>query len=123
MPERASALIVRPLAGPDEFELFNRLPYLLNAEIANDLAAGRRRLSWLWVALRGDRVVARAGWWSLAGDDHSGLDRRGQHADGGGLRPRRLPDLRPPGRPDMAVSGRRAGGVRGLIRGVVRVGW
>jgi RimJ/RimL family protein N-acetyltransferase len=62
-------LIVRPLAGPDELELFNRLPYLLNDEVAGDLAADRRRLSWLWVALRDDRVVARAGWWSLPGDE------------------------------------------------------
>jgi RimJ/RimL family protein N-acetyltransferase len=46
------------------------LPYVLNDEIGDDLAAGRRRPEWLWLALRGDRVVARAGWWSRAGDRH-----------------------------------------------------
>ncbi|OJF11391.1 GNAT family N-acetyltransferase [Couchioplanes caeruleus] len=61
---------LRPISGPDELDLFNRLPYVLNDEIAADLAAGRRRPEWLWLALRGDRVVARAGWWSRAGDQH-----------------------------------------------------
>jgi len=63
-------LIMRPITGPDEVDLFNRLPYLLNDEVSEDLTAGRRRPQWLWVALRGDRVVARAGWWSRAGDEH-----------------------------------------------------
>ncbi|MEV6811609.1 GNAT family N-acetyltransferase [Micromonospora sp. NPDC051296] len=63
-------LTLRPITGPDELDLFNRLPYVLNDEIGNDLAAGRRRPHWLWLALRDDRVVARAGWWSRAGDEH-----------------------------------------------------
>jgi RimJ/RimL family protein N-acetyltransferase len=63
-------LILRPVTGPDELDLFNSLPYLLNDEVAADLAAGRRRLDWLWMALRGDRLVARAGWWSRPGDRH-----------------------------------------------------
>jgi RimJ/RimL family protein N-acetyltransferase len=63
-------LILRPITGPDELDLFNRLPYVLNDEVGGDLAAGRRRREWLWLALRGDRVVARAGWWSRAGDQH-----------------------------------------------------
>jgi hypothetical protein len=63
-------LILRPVTGPDELDLFNSLPYVLNDEVAGDLAAGRRRPEWLWLALRGDRVVARAGWWSRAGDQH-----------------------------------------------------
>jgi len=63
-------LTLRPITGPDELDLFNRLPYVLNEEVADDLAAGRRRPEWLWLALRGDRVVARAGWWSRAGDRH-----------------------------------------------------
>jgi hypothetical protein len=60
-------LILRPITVAHELDLFNRLPYVLNDEVDGDLAAGRRRLEWLWVALRGDRVVARAGWWSRAG--------------------------------------------------------
>lgn len=63
-------LTLRPITGPDELDLFNRLPYVLNDEVGGDLAAGRRRAGWLWLALRGDRVVARAGWWSRAGDQH-----------------------------------------------------
>ncbi|MFW6693499.1 GNAT family N-acetyltransferase [Streptomyces sp. MAR4 CNX-425] len=62
-------LTVRPLSGPGELGLFSRLPYVLNEELADDLAAGRRRPEWMWVALRGDRLVARAAWWSRAGDE------------------------------------------------------
>ena len=36
-------LTLRTIAGPDELGLFNRLPYVLNDEVAGDLAAGRRR--------------------------------------------------------------------------------
>jgi RimJ/RimL family protein N-acetyltransferase len=64
------ALTLRPITGPDEIDLFNRLPYVLNDEIGRDLASGRRRPEWLWIALRGDRVVARAGWWTQTGDQH-----------------------------------------------------
>ncbi|WP_436530581.1 GNAT family N-acetyltransferase [Actinoplanes sp. HUAS TT8] len=64
----APGLVVRPITGPDEVDLFNTLPYLLNDEITGDLDAGRRRPEWLWVALRGDRVTARAAWWSRPGD-------------------------------------------------------
>jgi RimJ/RimL family protein N-acetyltransferase len=63
-------LTLRPITGPDELDLFNRLPYVLNDEVGDDLAVGRRRPEWLWLALRGDRVVARAGWWSPPGDEH-----------------------------------------------------
>ncbi|AGZ42727.1 GNAT family N-acetyltransferase [Actinoplanes friuliensis] len=62
-------LTLRPITGPDELDLFTRFPYVLNDEIANDLAEGRRKPHWLWVALRGDRLVARAGWWSRPGDE------------------------------------------------------
>jgi RimJ/RimL family protein N-acetyltransferase len=61
-------LTLRTITGPDELDLFNTLPYVINDEVGGDLAAGRRRPEWLWLALRGDRVVARAGWWSRAGD-------------------------------------------------------
>ncbi|HEX6868842.1 MAG TPA: GNAT family N-acetyltransferase [Candidatus Limnocylindrales bacterium] len=56
-------LIVRPITGPDELDLFGGLTYLLDDELADDLDAGRRRPGWMWVALRGDRLVARAAWW------------------------------------------------------------
>jgi RimJ/RimL family protein N-acetyltransferase len=63
-------LTLRPITGPAELDLFTRLPYVLNDEVGGDLAAGRRRPEWLWLALRGDRVVARVGWWSRPGDQH-----------------------------------------------------
>ncbi|WP_229403361.1 GNAT family N-acetyltransferase [Micromonospora okii] len=64
-------LTLRPITGPDELDLFNSLPYVLNDELGSDLAAGRRRPEWLWLALHGDRVAARAGWWSRPGDEHA----------------------------------------------------
>jgi RimJ/RimL family protein N-acetyltransferase len=60
-------LVLRPISGPDELELFCRLPYLLDDELVGDLEAGRRRPGWLWLALRGGRPVARLAWWSRAG--------------------------------------------------------
>jgi hypothetical protein len=63
-------LTMRPIIGPEELDLFNSLPYVLNDELVGDLAAGRRRPEWLWLALRDGRVVARAGWWSRPGDQH-----------------------------------------------------
>jgi RimJ/RimL family protein N-acetyltransferase len=63
-------LTIRPAVMPGELDLFNSFPYPLNKEIAGDLAAGRRRPEWLWLALRGDRVTARAAWWSRPGDEH-----------------------------------------------------
>jgi RimJ/RimL family protein N-acetyltransferase len=63
-------LTLRPITGLEELAVFNKLPYVLNDEVGDDLAAGRRRPEWLWLALRGDRVVARAGWWSRPGDQH-----------------------------------------------------
>jgi hypothetical protein len=59
---------VRPITGPEELNLFCRFPYVLNAELADDLDAGRRRPEWRWVALRGDRPVARLAWWGREGD-------------------------------------------------------
>jgi RimJ/RimL family protein N-acetyltransferase len=67
--------IMRPISGPEELDLFSRLPYLLNEELADDLAAGRRRPEWMWVALCGDQVVARVAWWTrTAGDPPLMLD-------------------------------------------------
>ncbi|NUS54132.1 MAG: GNAT family N-acetyltransferase, partial [Streptomycetaceae bacterium] len=51
-------LVLRPLADADELALFTTLPYTLNHELADDLAAGRRRPEWMWVALAGGRVRA-----------------------------------------------------------------
>nr|WP_221521747.1 GNAT family N-acetyltransferase [Kitasatospora kifunensis] len=62
-------MILRPITGSQEVELFNQLPYVFNHEVADDLSTGRRRHAWLWVALRGDRVLARVGWWCRPGDD------------------------------------------------------
>jgi hypothetical protein len=36
-------LTMRPIAGREELSLFSRLPYVLNDELADDLAVGRRR--------------------------------------------------------------------------------
>jgi RimJ/RimL family protein N-acetyltransferase len=60
-------LTVRPISGPDELPLFCRLPYELDDELADDLDAGRRWPRWMWVALRGDRLVARLAWWGQRG--------------------------------------------------------
>jgi hypothetical protein len=38
-------LTLRPITGPDELDLFNSLPYVLNEEVGGDLAAGHRRRS------------------------------------------------------------------------------
>jgi RimJ/RimL family protein N-acetyltransferase len=62
-------LTMRPITGPEELRLFNRLPYVLNEELDDDLAAGRRRPEWMWVALRGDHLLARVAWWGRAGDE------------------------------------------------------
>jgi len=63
-------LTIRPVTGPDELDLFNRLPYRLNEELAADLDKGNRRPEWLWLALRDGRLTARAGWWARPGDEH-----------------------------------------------------
>ncbi len=54
---------VRPIVGAEELELFCAFEYTLNHELADDLAAGRRRPEWMWLALRRGRPVARAAWW------------------------------------------------------------
>jgi hypothetical protein len=62
-------LTVRPIAGPDELDLFTQLPYVLNGELAADLGNGHRRPQWLWIALHDGRLAARAAWWGKPGDD------------------------------------------------------
>ena len=98
---RQHDLTVRPITGLDELGLFNSLPYVLNDEVGGDLAAGRRRPEWLWLALRADRVVARAGWWSRAGDQHPLVmdifDIGGRTGDGVRLLKTALPAVVPAG--------------------------
>ncbi|WTK17889.1 GNAT family N-acetyltransferase [Streptomyces sp. NBC_01525] len=83
-------MTLRPLTGPEELDLFRSLPYALNDELAGDLAEGRRKPSWMWVALHGDRVLARVAWWSRPGDavpllmDVFDLDDAGAAPDGSG---------------------------------------
>ncbi|MEU5239520.1 GNAT family N-acetyltransferase [Streptomyces lydicus] len=60
---------MRPITGREELDIFSQLPYTLNEELADDLAADRRRPEWMWVALRGDHLLARAAWWSRPGSD------------------------------------------------------
>ncbi|MBE3000858.1 GNAT family N-acetyltransferase [Nocardiopsis sp. HNM0947] len=60
---------IRPLHGTQELELFNRLPFVLNHEFAVDLDEGRRRTDWMWVALDGDRILARLAFWRRRRED------------------------------------------------------
>ncbi len=62
-------LTLRPITGREELDLFSTLPYVTNGELAGDLDEGRRRPSWMWVALRGEALVARAAWWGRPQDD------------------------------------------------------
>ncbi|CAM5456878.1 hypothetical protein [Streptomyces badius] len=66
MPPDPSRLTIRSQSRPGELDLFRRLSYVLDHEQADDLATGRRVPEWMWVALDGDRVVARAAWWTNA---------------------------------------------------------
>jgi RimJ/RimL family protein N-acetyltransferase len=61
-------LTMRPITGPEELDLFCHLSDVLDGELGEDLAAGRRRPEWMWVALHGDRLVARAAWWGRQND-------------------------------------------------------
>lgn len=59
----------RPLTGPEEIDLFCRLSYVLDHELTHDFANGSRRPEWTWVALDGDRLLARLAWWTTPGGD------------------------------------------------------
>jgi RimJ/RimL family protein N-acetyltransferase len=59
----------RPLTGPEEIDLFCRLSYVLDHELTADFAGGCRRPEWAWVALDGDRLLARLAWWTTPGGD------------------------------------------------------
>ncbi|GAB1821763.1 GNAT family N-acetyltransferase [Herbidospora sp. RD11066] len=62
-------LDIRPLKGLHELDLFRTFPSSLNAEFDADLEAGRRRLDWMWLALRDGVPVARAAWWGRDGTE------------------------------------------------------
>ena len=66
---RQGHVTVRPLDGREDLDLFHSIPYVLNKELEGDLDAGRRRLEWLWVALRANRLVGRVGWWTRSAED------------------------------------------------------
>ena len=70
MTSHHNDLTIRPISGPDELDLFNRLPYQLNGELAGDLDNGRRQPGWLWMALRDGRLAARVAWWARPGNEH-----------------------------------------------------
>lgn len=59
----------RTLTGPEEIDLFCRLSYVLDHELTDDFAGGCRRPEWAWVALDGDRLLARLAWWTTPGGD------------------------------------------------------
>lgn len=56
-------MIIRQITGAEEIELFCGIPYVINHELADDLTSGRRRPSWMWVALEGERLVGRLAFW------------------------------------------------------------
>lgn len=64
-----TSVVYRPLTGPEEIDLFCRLSYVLDHELPEDFASGRRRPEWSWVALDGDRLLARLAWWTSPGGD------------------------------------------------------
>ena len=61
------AFDIRHLGGTHEIDLFNRIPYGLNDEIADDLEQGRRRAEWTWLAIHEDRLLGRLALWSPSG--------------------------------------------------------
>ena len=61
-------ITIRSMTGAGELELFCGLTYTLDEELVDDLAGGLRRPSWMWVALRGGQLTARAAWWGAADD-------------------------------------------------------
>ncbi|MFJ6013790.1 GNAT family N-acetyltransferase [Streptomyces sp. NPDC092952] len=67
-------LTIRPLTDPQELALFQQLSYVFDHEFDDDLTSGRRRPEWMWVALRGERLVARLAWWTNNGETPLLLD-------------------------------------------------
>jgi GNAT superfamily N-acetyltransferase len=77
-----SDVVFRPLAA-GELDLFHAYPAEPGAEVGErsrsydeEVAGGEYRPGWVWVALRGGEVVARAAFWAPAGFPHPfSLDR------------------------------------------------
>lgn len=64
------SLTIRHIRSRDELDLFNQLPYVLNDELAEDLASGRRRPEWMWIAIDADgRLCGRLAWWASSAAD------------------------------------------------------
>jgi RimJ/RimL family protein N-acetyltransferase len=68
-------LVIRPLRA-GEADLFLSMPVeplvgvaITGRDYRHLAELGQYRPEWTWVALRGDRVVARAAWWAGPGDD------------------------------------------------------
>jgi RimJ/RimL family protein N-acetyltransferase len=68
MTHSQNDMTIRSLSGAEELDLFRALTYTLDDELADDLARGLRRPQWMWVALRGGRLEARAAWRGQPGD-------------------------------------------------------
>jgi GNAT superfamily N-acetyltransferase len=66
MTQPQNDLTIRSITGAGELDLFCALTYTFDDELADDLVSGRRRPAWMWVALRGGHLVARAAWWGSA---------------------------------------------------------
>jgi hypothetical protein len=60
-------LTIRPVTDAGELGLFCALAGTLDDELADELACDRRRPQWMWIALRGGRLAARAAWWGSPG--------------------------------------------------------
>ncbi|HEY6279956.1 MAG TPA: GNAT family N-acetyltransferase [Streptosporangiaceae bacterium] len=100
-------LTFRPIHGPEELGLYCQFPYVQNGSLAADLDAGHRCPGWLWLALRGDHPVARAGWWARAGQPVPDLLDVFDLGDG-------------PGDPDLVAAG--AGLLRAATAGIMPPG-
>lgn len=72
MTTQHSDLILRPITGPYELGLFTQFPYQLNDELEDDLRHGHRVPGWMWMALRGSHLIARAAWWTRPGNTVAG---------------------------------------------------
>jgi GNAT superfamily N-acetyltransferase len=69
-----SDLVIRPITGAEELDLFCALTYTLDNELADDLARGLRQPQWMWVALRRGALMARVAWWGSDNGAPSALD-------------------------------------------------